>query len=401
MRILVTGGAGFIGSHLVDRLISEGHDVCSFDNLDPQIHGPGQIWPAYQPEMPDGPLRVIGDVCDDNDLRLVLERFQPTIVVHLAAKVGVGQSALNPRDYTLVNAGGTASLLQALQEYGKCQRLVVASSMSAYGEGMYYRAPHLLRGILRSRDHMLQASTGNASWEPAQHHPRSSIPIAPLGTPTGIAESEPFQPESIYAETKATTERMALIWGQQHGIPTAAMRFFNVFGARQSPRNPYTGVVATFLSAALRGEDIRVYEDGRQTRDFIDVRTVARVVANMATVYVKEIGPFNVGRGVPTTIGEIARHCNNAAGVVSGRWGTVKITGEFRSGDVRHCLADPSRLRALGRDMNPEPQEGEDPLLDDGILHVAKWMVSEELTPIGNPHAEMKAAGLVFGHGGL
>jgi len=331
-RVLITGGAGFIGSHLVDALLGRGYAVRVYDSLEPQVHGglreEGK-WPAYlSPEAE----RILGDIRDRDRLRRALEGVE--VVFHLAARVGVGQSMYEIESYVDVNVRGTAVLLDLLaNEKHTVGKLIVASSMSAYGEGQYECArcgvvyPAVRpEGQLRARD-----------WE--MRCPHCGEQVSPRPTP----EEKPLFPTSVYAVSKRDQEEMCLAVGRAYGIPTVALRLFNVYGPRQALSNPYTGVVAIFSSRLLNGRPPLVYEDGRQQRDFVHVSDA--VQALLLALEVREaFGVFNVGSGRPITILEVAghliRHLGNAV--------EAEIPGRFRAGDIRHCFPDIGRLRALG-----------------------------------------------------
>lgn len=372
MRVLVTGGAGFIGSHVCDLLLARGDEVFVFDSLDPQVHPSGE-WPAYQPDH-HLLTKAKVDIRLPKILRAAVWDFRPyDVVIHLAAKVGVGQSAIEPGAYMEVNGAGTGNLLQALGNVGKPARLVVASSMSAYGEGLYTSKSSQVRPGLRDE---LAMSLGE--WE----H-QTDEPIWPVGIP----EAAELDPTSIYAESKATTERCALIWGEQHGVPTAAVRLFNVYGQRQALSNPYTGVAAIFASALLRGEEPVIYEDGFQSRDFVHVEDVARAIVLLADNDYH--GPVNVGTGQATSILALAQGLRDRLGGPE-----PKVTGRFRAGDIRHCIADATLLRSLG-------WEPEVPMMPAGLDALAAWARSlpAEATDVRdlNPHAELDQHGLLLG----
>ena len=257
-RILITGGAGFIGSHLADELVQHGYAVRALDNLSPQVHGPGGERPAYLDR--DVEL-VVGDVRDPDTVRRAL--LGVDAVFHFAASVGVGQSMYEIAQYVAVNDLGTAILLEALIER-PVERLVVASSMSIYGEGLYRdRKGALVAGCERSITQLK-----HSQWE---LHDADGQPLTPVPTD----ESKAPTLASIYALSKYDQERMCLMVGSAYGIPTTALRFFNVYGARQALSNPYTGVLAIFAARLLNGNPPLIFEDGRQRRDFVHVRDVA------------------------------------------------------------------------------------------------------------------------------
>ena len=259
--VLITGGAGFIGSHLADELLGTGDRVRALDSLDAQVHARGER-PAYL--SPDVEL-VRGDVRDPDAVRRALEGVD--VVFHFAARVGVGQSMYELADYQSVNAHGTGVLLEALLDR-PVAKLVVASSMSVYGEGAYAGpGGELLPAAERSREQLARGE-----WEPRGP---TGEELRPVPTP----ETKPPSLASIYALGKYDQERMALIFGAAYGVPTVALRFFNVYGPRQALSNPYTGVLAIFASRLLNGKPPFVYEDGRQRRDFVSVYDVARVPA--------------------------------------------------------------------------------------------------------------------------
>jgi dTDP-L-rhamnose 4-epimerase len=256
---LITGGAGFIGSHLADELLRKGHRVRALDNLSPQVPGAGASRPEYLD--PDVEL-IVGDVRDKEKVKQSLEGIDA--VYHLAAAVGVGQSMYQISEYTSINNVGTAVVLEALVDR-PVERLVVASSMSVYGEGLY-RDPDgdISEGLDRSAQ-----SLKNHEWEVRNNRNRV---LTPVPTP------ETKQPTlaSVYALSKFDQERMSLMVGRAYGIPTMAMRFFNVYGTRQSLSNPYTGVLAIFASRLLNNKPPMIFEDGLQQRDFVSVYDVAR-----------------------------------------------------------------------------------------------------------------------------
>ena len=329
MDVLITGGAGFIGSHLADRLLAEGHNVRAFDNLDAQVH-PDAARPEYLAEDVDF---VAGDVRDHDAVRRALDGVDT--VVHFAAAVGVGQSMYEIERYTSINAIGAAVVLEeALERRDEIRKLLVASSMSIYGEGQYRNPKTGEGGIapglrpeaqLAARNWDLQADDGT--------------PLEPEPT----AETKPLRPTSIYAVNKRDHEEMFLAVGAAYGIPAVAMRFFNVYGERQALSNPYTGVAAIFASRLLNDKPPLVFEDGRQTRDFIDVRDIARCCSLALTRDDADGRTLNVGTGKPTSVLEVAEVI--ARGL--GKDVQPEIVHQYRAGDIRHCYADPSLASEL------------------------------------------------------
>ena len=261
MRILVTGGAGFIGSHLVDALVARGHDVRILDALVPQVHGADAAWPSWVPAGVDARR---GDVRDPKVWEDALPGCE--IVYHLAAEVGVGQSMYEITKYMDANTMGTAHLLEILAHgRHRPRKLIVASSMSIYGEGAY-RTPggEVVYPMLRSERTLQQRD-----WDRFD-------PFVDLLTPLPTDEEKPLRPTSIYAVSKRDQEEMCLSVGRAYGIPTVAFRFFNVYGPRQALSNPYTGVAAIFSGRLLNGKAPVIFEDGRQGRDFINVKDIVQ-----------------------------------------------------------------------------------------------------------------------------
>jgi len=322
MRVLITGGAGFIGSHLADRLLADGHQVRALDDLDRQVHPAGER-PDYLD--PDVELQV-GDVRDRGAVRRALEDVDA--VVHFAAAVGVGQSMYEIERYTSINAIGAAVLLEeVLERRDAIRKLLVASSMSIYGEGQY-RNPRT-------------SESGLAPWlrPESQLAAREWEVLADDGTPLEpepTAETKPLRPTSIYAIGKRDHEEMFLAVGAAYGVPTVALRFFNVYGARQALSNPYTGVAAIFSSRLLNDRRPLVFEDGRQTRDFIDVRDVTRCCGLALDQGGADGRTVNVGTGIPTSIIEVARVIADGLG----KQIEPEIVNQYRAGDIRHCYAD-------------------------------------------------------------
>ncbi|MDF1586120.1 NAD-dependent epimerase/dehydratase family protein [Marinimicrococcus flavescens] len=346
-RVLVTGGAGFIGSHLADLLLERGMEVRAFDSLAAQVHGEQAARPGYL--TPEVELQT-GDMRDPEAVRRALEDVDA--VVHLAASVGVGQSMYAMADYVAVNELGTAVLLEAIAAR-PVQRLVVASSMSIYGEGLARAGDgRLVEPGERPLETLAQ---GRFELET-----EAGEPLEPVPTP----ESKHPQLSSVYALGKYNQERMALIFGRFYKVPTVALRFFNVFGTRQALSNPYTGVLAIFAARLLNGRAPMIFEDGRQRRDFVHVRDVARAIHAALTVPAAQGLSLNVGSGRSRTIQEVACALARAVGRSELQ---PEITGRYRAGDIRHCFADLAEARtALGF----EPQED----FDEGLVELAGWL---------------------------
>jgi dTDP-L-rhamnose 4-epimerase len=369
MNVLVTGGAGFIGSHVVDRLIERGDRVTVLDNLDPQVHGQDASVPAY---LPSEVHFVHGDVRDAGAVSRALDGVEA--VVHLAAAVGVGQSMYAPHYYTSVNVDGQGVLMEAMAaEPARWRRFVVASSMSIYGEGAYACAHHGPVAPAPREEPRLRAG----EWE--AQCPTCGADVTPVLT----NEDKPLQYTSIYAITKKTQEELALCFGAAYNVPTLALRFFNVFGSRQALSNPYTGAAAIFLARLKNGNAPLVFEDGRQTRDFIHVGDVATAVVSSLDADAGVSGAFNVCTGRPVQIGEIAAMLAERLGVAI-RPDTV---GRYRVGDIRHCVGDPARAReALGYNARTSFAEGLDELIAWAAGEAAEDRIEMGLAELQRQH---------------
>jgi dTDP-L-rhamnose 4-epimerase len=369
-NILITGGAGFIGSHLADALLAEGHHVRVLDNLTPQVHGEGAKRPSYLHEDVD--LHV-GDVRDPAACRRAL--LDVDVVYHFAARVGVGQSMYEIAEYTDVNNRGTAVLLEALSQR-PIERLVVASSMSIYGEGLYTDpAGRLVHDAERTVDRLK-----NGEWEVAGPDGK---PLSPVPTP----ESKRPAIASVYALGKYDQERMCLIVGGAYGIPTVALRFFNVYGPRQALSNPYTGVLAIFASRLLNDRSPLINEDGRQRRDFVNVKDVANAcrLALHAPGAAGQV--FNIGSGHAYDVLEIAER---VAAAVGKRAIKPEVTGKYRVGDIRHCYADISRAREI---LGYQPGV----TLEAGLAELAAWLEGQAAEDrVEAARAELSQRGLAI-----
>jgi dTDP-L-rhamnose 4-epimerase len=366
--VLITGGAGFIGSHLADALLTRGDHVRVLDNLSPQVHGDNAQRPAYLSS--DVELHV-GDVRDDTAVRRALDGID--VVYHLAALVGVGQSMYQVRDYTAVNVVGTAVLLEALIER-PVERLVVASSMSIYGEGLYRAADG---GMVAGRERPLD-QLRRAEWELRDE---AGAMLEPVPTP----ESKTPSLSSVYALTKYDQECLCLMIGRAYGIPAVALRFFNVYGTRQALSNPYTGVLAIFASRLLNGNAPLIFEDGMQQRDFVSVHDVAQACVLAAASDAVVGHALNIGSGRAWSVREIAQRLAR----VMGRSDIdAQITGKYRVGDIRHCFADVTAAReALG--YTPQIE------LDDGLRELAGWLEGQAaLDRVDQASRELAVRGL-------
>lgn len=357
--ILITGGAGFIGSHIADALIERGYPVIVYDNLAEQVHGPGAARPAYL--HPDAEF-IQGDVRDYEALARALKRA--TVVFHKAAAVGVGQSMYEVRHYVETNTMGAANLLHFVaNESHTIRKLIVASSMSCYGEGLYDcpscgKVNPQLRTLDQLRRH---------DWE--MYCPRCDGPAAPCPTP----ESKPLQPTSIYAVTKRDHEEMFLAIGAAYQISAIALRYFNVYGPRQALNNPYTGVGAIFSSRLLNNNSPIIYEDGGQSRDFVHVTDVAR-----ANVLALESGPeadgevFNIGTGRATSILKMASRLREFLGKDGIPF---DLPMKFRAGDIRHCFADISRAKKV---LGFQPSIS----IETGVSDLVEWVKRQQATDL-------------------
>jgi dTDP-L-rhamnose 4-epimerase len=354
---LVTGGAGFIGSHLVDALLEAGHRVRVFDNLEPQVHGGlrerGE-WPDYLPEDCE---RILGDVRDRDALHAAIEGVD--VIFHQAAAVGVGQSMYEIERYVDANTRGTAVLLDILaNDDHRVRKLIVASSMSIYGEGSYHCVEHSeVYPRLRSGKQLAEHQ-----WE--LHCPICHRSVEPLPTD----EDKPLQSTSIYAITKKDQEEMCLTVGRAYGIPTVALRYFNVYGPRQALSNPYTGVAAIFSSRLLNGNPPVIFEDGLQRRDFVHVSDI--VQANLLAMERDDLDDavLNVGTGWPLTVLDVA----NALSAELDSAVEPEIVHQFRAGDVRHCFPDISRIREVG--YRPTMR------FEQGVTELVAWVKSQTAT---------------------
>ncbi len=328
-RVLITGGAGFIGSFLADHFLAAGTPVRVLDNLDPQVHPAGR--PAY---LSEGVELRIADVRDRDAVRAALEDVD--VVVHCAAAVGVAQSLYRVQHYLDTNVGGTGALLEAIAERKeKLARFVALTSMTGYGEGLYRRPSDgsLLRVPIRSREDI-----DRFGWDLVDPETHEVLELAP--TPEDAA----LLARNVYALTKRYQEELALALGEIYDFPVTCLRMFNVYGPRQSLSNPYTGVLAIFLSRLLAGQAPVVYEDGRQTRDFISVHDVVRAVDTVISHPAAVGQVFNLGTGIARSIGDIGR---NLASLVGREELAPTASGQFRTGDIRHCVADASKIRDM------------------------------------------------------
>ena len=368
-RVLITGGAGFVGSHLADALAARGHAVVLFDNLEPQVHGEGASRPAY---LDPAHRLVTGDVRDAAALAPLVR--EADVVFHLAAMVGVGQSMYQIRRYTDVNVMGMATLLEILAAERKSlplRKLLVASSMSIYGEGAY-DCPTDGRVAPRLRP-VEQLAAGD--WE--MHCPRCGATVQPAPTD----EDKPLYPTSIYAINKRDHEEMALAFGFAYDLPSVALRFFNIYGSRQALTNPYTGVAAIFSGRMLAHERPVVYEDGEQQRDFVHVSDIVQACCLAMTDPAADYQVLNVGTGRPISVRQVADMLSRELG-----WeGGYEITRKFRAGDIRHCYADISRIRSL---IGYEPKYQ----FEDGVHELVQWVAQQQGMPAPVSEVERQLA---------
>jgi dTDP-L-rhamnose 4-epimerase len=350
-NILITGGAGFVGSHLADVLIARGHSVRVFDNLTPQVHG-DRTPPYLHPEAE----LVRGDVSNRGALREALRDVEA--IFHFAAAVGVGQSMYEIAAYTNANVQGTANLLQLLLERpAKVEKLIVASSMSIYGEGKYLCSNC---GLVQPDSRRWQQLT-QKDWE--LHCRDCHAALIPLPTD----ESKPLECGSIYALSKKAQEEMCLLFGRTYALPVVALRFFNIYGPRQALSNPYTGVAAIFASRLLSGRAPQIFEDGRQMRDFVNVTDVVQACLLSLEGSAADGMALNIGSGTPISIREVAAALSATLKIHI----PAEVTGKYRAGDIRHCFAD---ISAAQKHLGYRPQVS----FGDGMQELAEWLAEQQ-----------------------
>ncbi|HEX6566848.1 MAG TPA: NAD-dependent epimerase/dehydratase family protein [Chthoniobacterales bacterium] len=346
-RILITGGAGFIGSHLADELLAHGYFVRVLDSLIPQVHGESNERPVY---LSSDVELAVGDVRDACAVERALQGVDA--VFHLAAAVGVGQSMYQIGHYTSVNNGGTANLFECLAKH-PVERLVVASSMSIYGEGLYRNVAGELIPTTERSIEQLKAKR----WE---LYDEDGSELTPVATP----ETKLPALSSIYALSKYDQERMCLILGKAYNIPTVALRFFNVYGTRQSLSNPYTGVLAIFASRLLNNEPPLINEDGNQKRDFVSVLDVADACRRALESPDADGYAINIGSGLAVSVLELAQLL---AEMLERKEAGCEITFRYRKGDIRHCYAD---IGLANRLLGYQPKVS----LKAGMVDLVEWL---------------------------
>jgi dTDP-L-rhamnose 4-epimerase len=366
--VLITGGAGFIGSHVASELLRSGYHVRVLDSLVTQVHGESPNRPTYLHKDAEF---ILGDVRDPEVLDNAMSGVEA--VYHFVALVGVGQSMYQIAEYTGVNNFGTAVLLERLMKQ-PVKKLIVASSMSIYGEGLYVTPsgepwPHAIRSAEQLRAHRWEMTTPEG------------LPLRPAPTP------ETKQPSlaSVYALSKYDQEQMCLIIGRAYGLPTVALRFFNAYGPFQSLSNPYTGVLAIFASRLMNGKRPIIFEDGEQLRDFVSVYDVAQACRLALEVQAAQNMVFNVGSGQKITIMEVA---TKLARVLAKKI-EPEVTGEYRVGDIRHCFPDISRAATV---LGYKPRV----TLENGMRDLAEWLEQQTAQDRFNEmREELASRGLV------
>ncbi len=366
--VLITGGAGFIGSHVASELLRKGYQVKVLDSLVTQVHGEKPLRPSYLHRDVEF---IRGDVRNPDVLDEALVGVEA--VYHFVALVGVGQSMYQIAEYTSVNNLGTAILLERLVK-NRVSKLIVASSMSVYGEGLYLTPDgkpfaSATRGTTQLKAHEWEMSTPEG------------VPLTPVPTP------ETKQPSlaSVYALSKYDQEQMCLMVGRAYGVPTVALRFFNAYGPYQSLSNPYTGVLAIFASRLMNGQRPIVFEDGQQLRDFVSVYDIARACRLALEVNAAKDQIFNIGSGHKVTVEQVAARL----GKVLGKNIDPEISGTYRVGDIRHCFPDITLAREV---LGYRPTV----TLEDGMRDLAEWLEKQTAPDRFNEmRAELTARGLV------
>jgi len=353
MKVLITGGAGFIGSHLGLKLQEKGYEVVLLDNLAEQIHGSSPLTtsPLYQSIYNRIEL-IHGDICNRSDVERALKNVE--IVVHFAAETGTGQSMYEIERYSNVNIGGTAVLLQAISSKKfNVNKVVVASSRAIYGEGKYYsKSLGVVYPENRKYEHLI-----NGDFSVKGEIESDFLQVM------ATDENSKLHPSSVYGITKQTQEQLVMCICQALKIPSVSLRYQNVYGPGQSLTNPYTGILSIFSAQMLRDSDINVYEDGTESRDFVYIDDV--VDATILAIEKQEANNniFNVGTGVPIDVKTVAETLKQ----LYNKDVKIFISGDFRIGDIRHNYADISQMKSM-LDFAPNVT------FASGVVHFANWV---------------------------
>lgn len=373
-NILITGGAGFIGSRLALFLVAKGHKVRVLDNLAPQIHGDvPEASPLFRSIQ--GKVEFFrGSITSRNDLMKVLPGMDT--VVHLAAETGTGQSMYAIQHYSDVNIGGTALLLDLIANAPfLVKKLVVASSRAVYGEGKYRCNEHgFVFPSSRSANDM-------ESGDFSVHCPVCRVPAELVATD----EETPVRPSSVYGVTKLTQEQLVLTVGKALGISAIAFRYQNVYGPGQSLSNPYTGILSIFSTRIRNKSGINIFEDGKESRDFVYIDDIVSATARAVEYEHRIVDVFNVGAGVATDVLTIADTLQRLLGETV----PTKVSGQFRVGDIRHNYADLTKVREV---LGFEPTVS----IEEGLARFVDWVKSEQIQVdrYEQSLAELKSKGL-------
>jgi dTDP-L-rhamnose 4-epimerase len=375
MNVVITGGAGFIGSNLALSLIDKGYNVTVLDNLSKQIHGEDPYLSSLFLSIKDKVKFIRGTITSKNDLLNALEGQD--VIVHLAAETGTGQSMYEIEKYCSVNIGGTALLLDILtnEKHLAIKKMVIASSRSIYGEGKYQnKQGQVVYPIARKEEDMQ-----NGDFEVKDPITGEEVILMPTD------EESKIHPSSVYGISKQNQEQMMLTVGKAIQIPAVAFRYQNVYGPGQSLKNPYTGILSIFSTLIRNGRDINVFEDGKETRDFVFINDV--VDATILGIEKEEANykVFNVGSGVATDVLTVA----NTLKAAYNSNVKINISGNYRIGDIRHNYADLSRIKEL---LGFEPKYD----FETGIKLFAQWVKSQEVetSRYDESLTEMKEKGL-------
>lgn len=375
MKILITGGAGFIGSNLAKKLVKNGHSVKVLDNISPQIHNNG-LNSFLVKQLPSEVDLIIGDVQNRVDLQKSIKNIDT--VVHLAAETGTGQSMYQIERYTNVNIGATSLLLDILaNEKHSVKKVIIASSRAIYGEGKYIDSEGKFHYPKERSEHNMQ----QGQFEPL--NPKTQKPLSMVLTD----ESSMIHPTSVYGITKQVQEQMVLTVCKSIGIDAIAFRYQNVYGVGQSLTNPYTGILSIFSGQLLNGQEVNIFEDGKETRDFVNVSDVVDATILGIEYPNKIVDSFNVGTGVASTVIEVAEllKINYQSDA------KISVTGNYRIGDIRHNAADISKIKAV---LGFEPKIS----LETGIKDFCRWVEQnkpEKSNAFENSLQEMSNKGLL------